>query len=255
MSQISKSSSIILLLSLSSLSQAEETVRVLDSKSVQSGGRTITFQRIEPPAPKPIPAPVLSAVSSKQKVGVVPWRYRRFEILSLSCTVKESGITSVRWWHKGKEYRILSSIDFNWLRGVGQFTAGEREYTMFMGIGNEMTAETKKRLNRPVSPQQTSAEFLPSILTEESVNTVSRYIVESVPESGANAEAFLGIDDLHAHFDVNREQLIALAAKNEAQQKENAACLKANPPAPKDSVIQFWPKRGSRYLNTGKGAQ
>jgi hypothetical protein len=250
MSQIIRSSLFILLLLSSSLSQAEETVRVLGSKSIQSGGRTITFQRIEPPAPKPVPKSVISEATAEEKVGVVPWRYRRFELLSLSCTVMESGVTSVRWWHEGKEYRILSSIDFNWLRGIGHFQTAEREYSVFLGVGNEMPVEVRNRLLKTPVSKRTE---VPAFLIDESSKTESRYVIEAVPEKGAEAEAFVGINDLHRHFDAHREELIAQAAENEARQKENEAYLKAHPPVPQDFTVRFAPIKGSRYLQGKPG--
>lgn len=66
---------------------------------------------------------------------------------------------------------------------------------------------------------------------------------------------------LHAYYDAHRAELIAKHEAAEAARKGQEAELKAHPPVEPPVVIQFWPKRGSRYLNpsattnTGEGAK
>lgn len=185
-------------------------------------------------------APLAAAVNpSPQKMAGPPvlWRARQHKMLGLSCTVREPSVTSVRWWHEGQEYGVISSIDFRWLRGLGSFAVEDRDYFVFFGIGTESN-------RRKVSTSKPVPEFLTS---KESLVT-SRYIIEKVPGKGADSAAFEGIDDLHRYFDAHREELIAQAAANEERQREQAAYLKANPPVPQDVTIRFWPKKGSRYL-------
>ena len=106
-------------------------MKILSSISVRTGGRTITFQRIEPPpVVEPAVAPLAAAVNpSPQRMASPPvlWRARQHKMLGLSCTVRELGVTSVRWWHEGQEYGVISSIDFHWLRGLGSFAVEDRE--------------------------------------------------------------------------------------------------------------------------------
>ena len=210
-------------------------MKILSSISVRTGGRTITFQRIEPPpVVEPAVAPLAAAVNpSPQRMASPPvlWRARQHKMLGLSCTVRELGVTSVRWWHEGQEYGMISSIDFHWLRGLGSFAVEDREYFLFFGIGTE-----SNRRKKPTS------EPVPEFLTSKESLVTSRYIIEKAPPKGADLAAFEGIDDLHRHFDAHREELIAQAAANEEREREHAAYLKANPPVPQDVTIQYWKK-------------
>ncbi|MEQ1933518.1 MAG: hypothetical protein ABL962_06530, partial [Fimbriimonadaceae bacterium] len=78
----------------------------------------------------------------------------------------------------------------------------------------------------------------------------SRYVIISAPEK-ADGEAFRGIDDLHRYYDAHKDELIAEWKQNEADRIAREQWLKEHPPVPQDTVIQFWPKKGSRYLDAG----
>lgn len=241
------------------LQAADEPKTVLSTTTVNLGTHSVTYQRVEPPVAAASTA-VASAASTASRAEALSRRSLLLpDFLSLSCTVHDTGVTSVRWWHEGAEYRVVSSIDFNELRALGGFEAEGRSYTVFMGIGNAMPASTLARLQAggavlPASVTEPAPVLPASVLADIAQNGGSRYVVLSSPEGGADAEAFRGIDALHRYFDAHKAELIAQAAENEARQREQEAYLKANPPVPQDTVIQFWPKKGSRYLNAAASA-
>lgn len=233
-----------------SLCGAEEAKKVISSSSVNAGDHTITFHRVEPP--KETAAPLIST----QAVAANANR-ERAEVLSLSCTIYDAGVTEVRWSVRGAEYRMLSNVDFNHLRGVGSFTADGRSYTVFMGIGRAMSLNTQAR-GQAGAVQISAAAVAPpvsaGVLADLQKSGGARYAVLSTPEK-AESEAFRGIDALHHYYDAHKSELIAAWQQSEATRVAHEQYEKEHPPTPKDTVIQFWPKKGSRYLDAGKEAR
>lgn len=239
----------VLFIFSASLCAAEEAKKVISSSTVNAGDHKITFQRVEPPKE------TAAAVISTSAVATNSNR-ERAEVLSLSCTIYDAGVTEVRWSAGGTEYRVLSNVDFNHLRGVGSFTADGRSYTVFMGIGRAMSINTQARVQpgsaliaaTAVAPPVTAA-----VLAELQKSGGARYAVLAKPEN-AQSEAYRGIDALHRYYDAHKSELIAAWQQSEAARVAHEQYEKEHPPTPKDTVIQFWPKRGSRYLDTTNGA-
>ncbi len=233
------------------LGHSEETVRVLDSHSIQTGGRTITLERIEPPKIEPV-ATTAATVSSESAARTFP----RF--VSLSATVFDHAVTEVRWWHNGGEYVIWSSIDFNHMRSVSAFTDGwANYYALYFGIGNESRELIEKR-NAMLAANglaEVAIQRIPVLPAPPQGATGSYYVVVSAPSGGAERAAFEAIDALHRHYDANKADLIAEYNESEARRVAEEAYRKANPPVPRDSVIRFWPKRRSVSTSRQRGDQ
>ena len=243
------------------LHAADEVKKVLSTTEIDLGTHSVVFQRVEPPKEvvAPVAAPVSAVASalsglSREEI-VAKWIRLRSVLLSLSCTVYESGVTEVRWREEsGEEVRIVSSIDFNFLRGVGEFTTEERRYSVFMAVGNAMSSETATRLRAsgtavPVSVVARAAPVAAEVLAELKKEGGSRYVIVSAPE-GAGAEVFRAMDDLHRHYDAHKDELAAAWRQSEVDRTAREQWEKEHPPVPQDTVIQFWPKKGSRYLGT-----
>ena len=127
------------------LNGTEPPKNIISSRTVNVGTHSVTIQRIEPPIP--VAAISKSSTSSPTFETNVPGSQNygaptsllhktRTEVLSLSCTRYECGVTEVRWSAaSGGECRILSSIDFNYLRNTGAFDDSGRSYAVFMGVG------------------------------------------------------------------------------------------------------------------------
>ena len=182
----------------------------------------------------------------------------RNEVLSLSCTRYECGVTEVRWPSPaGGEHRILSSIDFNFLRNTGAFTEGDCSYTVFLGLGTAIVLQSSSySYASPGLPRLGTAALPPvdaAALAGLQAPGLSRYVVLATPDK-PQAEAYRGIDALHRHYDAHRDELIAQWRQMEAERLAREAEEKAHPPVPKDTVIQFWPKKNSRYLTPSAAA-
>ena len=180
----------------------------------------------------------------------------RPEVLNLSCTRYECGVTEVRWESaSGGEYRVLSSIDFNYLRNVGGFTDADRSYTVFMGVGTAMP-DTMNASARGLAAAKLSPVPPPvDAATLANVQTpgLARYVTLAAPEK-READAFRGIDALHQYYEAHKEELVTKWQQLEADRIAREQNEKEHPPQPKDTVIQFWPKKNSRYLTRSSAA-
>ena len=238
----------------------ERNPTVISSSTVSVGSHAVIIQRVEPPPPRETNAAVTAAAgihkaasSSAESLTIPPANVNRLrpEVLSLSCTRYECGVTEVRWQDStGGEYRAFSSIDFNHLRNVGGFTDSDRSYTIFMGVGNAMPVPVNGGGSAPTATR--SAPVSPPVDVSTLANVqapgLSRYIMVAAPEK-PDVDAFRGIDALHRFFDAHKEELIAQWQQIEAERIIREQFEKEHPPQPKDTVIQFWPKKNSRYLN------
>jgi hypothetical protein len=63
------------------------------------------------------------------------------------------------------------------------------------------------------------------------------------------------LDDMHAYFDGNKEQLIDLYNKQTADRIAREQWLKDHPPVPVDTVINFWPVNSTNYQTSPQGGQ
>ena len=60
---------------------------------------------------------------------------------------------------------------------------------------------------------------------------------------------------IHRYYDANRPKLMEDYQTREAMRAEQEKSVKANPPVPKDTVINFWPaapKQIQEMLNKGE---
>ncbi len=148
-------------------------------------------------------------------------------ILTLSVTIYDREISRIRWESGGQRHTVYSNIDFNFMRGVRGFEAGDGRtyYTLLMGIGEEAIRGREHLL--PASDSFDSER--------------AGYIVESGDGITPAGDDLAPIDALHAWYRQNEERL-----KLECQRREalNAAWKRhreANPPVQRPTVIHFWP--------------
>lgn len=249
---------IVLSVIVSPLHAADEAKKVLSTTTIDLGDRSVIYQRVEPPmvtVPVVVQQTVTSTRTAAETAALMAQARRVVQVtLSLSCTVHDSGVTEVRWSHEGAEYRALSSIDFNTARGVSGFEVDGKRYTVFMGVGRAMSQSTLARLQAsgtklPASMAQPAPALPASVMADIAQNGGSRYVVLSAPEQ-ADAAAFAGMDALHTYFDAHKADIVAAWNQSEAERVAHEQWLKDHPPVPQDTVIQFWPKKGSRYLGT-----
>ncbi len=218
--------------------------KILDSQEVDLGDRKITYNRIETPAlqPQTIPeaAPEVvkeSVLSAAELAEARRWESLRYEYLGGTATVFKGVGTEFRIWTTEGDAVALSSIGFNFLQSFWGF---EREgvyyHTFFLayGFSPEEFAEAKR------ADPEWAARFGEFPKDEAGM---SRFVVVSAPKGEAGEKAIRALEALHAQFDENRKQLQTASEESEKARLAQEEWLKANPPVPQDTVIQFFPIR------------
>jgi hypothetical protein len=222
---------------------------------VNLGNRSIFYNRVAPPPPLPpkTPAPLPEAkVLTPQEAAAVEARARKkFEALFLSATVYDRRVTELRWWFDNREYRAWSNVDFNYLAGAGEIETEDSVYWLIMGLGND-TAESVAAANERAATQGWNwHKELPSPVRFNPARAEYFLATENkAPEP--SAEALAAIDALHRYYDANRARLTEDYEKREAARIAQEQWLKEHPPVPKDTMINFWPKKSRTYPTTGK---
>ena len=161
---------------------------------------------------------------------------KKLEALHLFATVYDHAVTELRWSERLRQYRAFSNIDFNHFAGVFDIETADTVYMLLLGLGNQTReqAEPERReigeqpLPPPQSFNQSRAEYR---------------LVGIDPQAPASTAGLKGLDALHRFYDANRERLAAAYATRIEQERRQ----KANPPAPKHTVINFWPKKSTNY--------
>ena len=215
---------------------------VLESKSIQQGGRTITVRKIKPialPPPPPPPEPLSAEAQAAYRERVATYReaHPRTRMMFLSATVFRSKDfpprTLVRCWPEGKREMITfwSSADFGLIAGVLSFvdTTGVT-YSKMMGWGyadvesmSEINAARLKAYGAPAPPPFPDGKASFEI------------IGASIP-----AEDLAPIQALHDLYNNEHARLKSAFEGRERARLEREAYLKANPPQPKDITMDYW---------------
>lgn len=196
------------------------------------GSRSITYNRIETPLLKPQPGPtpvsrgpvVETVPTSEELAEIAAWNAKTDYTLFLSCTVYDRAVTEVRWQREDGEYHLWSGIDFNHLRMGPAFETDRARFFLILGIGDESSEEV--------------GAVIPKVPAGE-------YRIVGFPKTGIAPEAVAAMDELHALYNQHRDQFRRAFEDSEAKRLEQEAWDRANPPQPKDTVINYFPIRSS----------
>jgi hypothetical protein len=177
-----------------------------------------------PPAPPVIDPATVAAF--KNSTAYLDWQKKQTHTTSLflSATVVDNRATLLRWWEGGKEYQAWSNLDFKHLTGFASFSKGERHFVNFMGVGDISSSAFRNdtMFEIPADLQTGAPHF--------------RMIHGTAGES----EGYDAIVALHQLYATDGNRLRAAYAQRIARQKKTEAELRANPPIPKDIVLNFW---------------
>jgi hypothetical protein len=206
--------------------------KILSTEEIPLEQRKMIIYRVEDPGfPDPTPpAPAVidpaTVAAFKSSPAYLEWKEKqeRTTSLFLSASVVDHRATLLRWWEGGKEYQAWSNVDFKYLTGFASFSKGDRSFVTFMGVGDVSSAA----------------------LREESMFHVPSDLPEGVPDfrmvqgAAGESEGYDAIVALHELYATDGERLRQAYELREARRKEAEAELLANPPIPKDIVLNFW---------------
>ena len=209
----------------------DETEYVLPAE-----GRSIIVQRVVPPeSPEPVAAPAAPVLSPEElaaartRMAEARDKHRKPVILAFSCTVYDHKATLVRWMHAGQRFEAWSNLDWNDFAGAGSFVIGTdpTRHMIFLGLGNVDT----------ISPRPAKAPKAPAVIIPEFPADGPGFIVTH--GDGTNADALKPLEEMHALHKAEGTRLHEARLTREENNRAREAWLEANPPQPRDTVIQF----------------
>lgn len=216
--------------------------RILEQRSVQRDGRTITYYRITPPQMSVVPTPAPAELSAEELALAQSRAGKAHAMLSVGATVFDHNVTEIHWTTPGTgtPHKAYSNIDFNLLAGTGTFDSADTVYSLMLAVGNATRAEQPSALVPPI------ADF-PADL--------SVYFISPTDTFTAADEAILsGLDTLHAYYDANRARIQQAHAEREKRRIVQEQWRRDHPPVPKDEKIYIWRKQPAATSTQG-GAQ
>lgn len=216
------------------------SVQVLDQQQVTIGTHTITYKRIAPPVlPGTTPAlkqapPVARGSRSAQNADASAGE-KSSKGLLLSATVYDHQFTELRWDDGSAPIlRAYVNIDFAYFTTVTTLETADTVYSLFFAWGNDTVASI------------TQAGRQPPNLAAFPVGRSSYQIIAG--DANANPDAVAALNALCAYYDANGAQMVATYAQQQADNAAHQQWVKDHPPAQPNTVIYYWPTKGSAYL-------
>jgi hypothetical protein len=151
-------------------------------------------------------------------------KQQRTTSLFLSASVVDHRATLLRWWEDGKEYQAWSNVDFKYLTGFASFSKGDRSFVTFMGVGDVSSASLR-------------AESMFQVPADLPTGAPDFRMIQGAAGESEGYDAIVALHELYATDGVRLREAYEL---REARRKEAEAELRANPPVPKDIVLNFW---------------
>ena len=215
---------------------------VLDSKVHNQGDRTITIQKIKPIALPPPPAPqprspiaATDTTAFTQRLAAYRAAHPGTGAVSLGATVYRTHLTPprtlVRYWptHGGDPVTFWSSADFALISGIRSFAASDgRKYDLFMSWSTSNT--------NPATDLSDGTNQLPDIPVFP-IGPATFTIVGTAP---ADPSILVPIQSLHDLYNREFWHLKIAYDGRERARHQHEADLKANPPQPKNVVLNYW---------------
>jgi hypothetical protein len=208
---------------------------------VDLGTHTVTYIRIALPALPALPvsslAPASVAAPTAEESTAEAARAAKVHAeLSPSCTVYPGTptITELVWWHEGRRLRAWSNINFLHLASLSVLETTTHVF-WWQPFVSEASLEGVPSAERPAGLSLfTAADATPVYYFEGDEAEAVRAADE--------AATFLGLDHLHAYYELHRENLAADYARRAAEAAEREAALARNPPRPANTTVYFWRK-------------
>ncbi|MEO5914249.1 MAG: hypothetical protein ABIS50_08455 [Luteolibacter sp.] len=214
---------------------------VLDTRTIEQGGRTITVQKINPiEVPEPTvsaPAVTESTPEVKARMAAIRAQHPRDLLIRLGATVYLSNASPPRtlasYWPDGaaQPVKFWSSADFALLSGLSSFSGSDGQTCMLMMMWDSVDIDRMTGL----LAQQGRTYAAPEIPAFPTGNATFQ-ITAGQPD----AKSLAAIQSLHDLYNNEHERLLAAFQGREQARLQQEAELKAHPPQPKDIVLNYW---------------
>lgn len=208
----------------------------------QLDNRKIIMQRVAnpglpdpPPPPPPATKEELEALRASLEWQERIANYKPTKLILLSATVVDGKATFVRWYHEGEEFQAWSNVNFNHLSGFAEFESDNVRYGFIMAVG-DISTNKERKFEWPGTPPELGVDY-PAFS-----------LVKGDESAG---DAIVMMIALHDLYENEQEKLVAAHEGRLRARAEREAWLRANPPQPQDTVIQFWRREKPAETNGG----
>lgn len=212
---------------------------ILETTTHQQGGRTITVRKINliplPPPPQVAPPLDINDPAIQERIAEAREEHPADEFLCAGASVfrpKDSRpLSLVHTWPQGRGEPVVfwSSADFALISGIGNFIGsdgGTRSLFLMWGVSE---IETRTALQNELGPESPQIPDFPA-------GKATFHIVSGNP----GKQTLASIQSLHDLYNSEYDRLKTACEGRERAQREHEAELKANPPKPKDIILNYW---------------
>jgi len=231
-----------------------ESAPILERAEADMGNRKVVFNRV----------PTVRQAKPRRQVAGSPTRNLSDEELAqlrteyeakphvslfLSGTVYDHEVTELSWSHNGKAYKAFANVDLIFLSGIGDFDYNGVNYSLILAIGDSSRKSVAAQNER--ARVENWPNYQPVWVPEMAQFTSGglEYLVVGDSEKIlADDEAFAPIDGLLMYFQENEPELRVAYQRRVAMKEARERYLEANPPQPKDTIINFAPSSDSKSL-------
>ncbi len=204
--------------------KADPNFEIQATKEKHLPGRKIRVHQISPPDRRPVPPETKATpevLLTPKEIARLEAEYQVETFASLSATVVDRKATFLRWSYGKEDFYAWSSIDFNFVRGLGRFELDGKPYSLFMGIGDIEAERLEDWVGLPPKFTGSAPQF------------------QVVSDNNPSPEALEVIEAIHKMY-ASKEQELKLAYKErEKANRERKAWLKRNP-KPTDRNFYLW---------------
>ncbi len=227
--------------------ESPQAFKILDSQEVDMGDHKITYNRVETPLLKPEPikldlAPVETVpMTAQEEEELRKWEAKFQYSPFLGVTVYDGQFSEVRWWDDGQENVVWSNVNFLHFAPMGDLET-DTAYYWIMLSGSETTSEQVRALNgEATSPSEMTA------LPPKELPPLSQAGPKWMAEGKLSAAAERAMEDFHEYYAQHGPEMAAAYKQREEEAKAHEEWVKAHPPIPQDSVINFFPIRSTTF--------
>ncbi len=221
--------------------QSINAARALSTVQIGASTPKIIMRRLAPRVWPVKPAPIAGEWTAEQHAE---WRAsrERFRTLSLSATVYDRKLSEIQWRKGPLRFTLLSNVDFNYLSMIGWLETDQTCWSTFFFVNN-VDSIREQRYARMA--KERGAVYTPRPVPDGSAldSQKADYVIYAEPGDGIPAELVEEMDALHRHYTANEQALKVTWHNRQELNKAHRAWQEANPPTPKDTVINFWPVR------------
>jgi len=220
---------------------------ITEHQVVQGAGEKLIFQRVPRPTANAFAEPRQSG--QRREKSVLPGfeRVESPDIVSvrLSATVYDRTVTELRFTVDGRHHTVWSNLDFNLLSGLTDIEHSGKIYQFLIGFGNESTVSTRERESKlkSLGIEVRSPKWIPQL--SDFPNAGVSYT--SKAENDPDPATLIALTLLHQYYEENSAALERAYIRREAINRAREEYFKSREPENIDTIIRYWPVRGSAY--------